>query len=160
MTMLDFANQAELPFAECDTVVVGEVVNAQPFLSADGKGLYTEFLLKITDAAKSTAPIAAYTGQSVTLLRQGGAALAADHRVLQHHIRNDIKPLVGKQYIAFLVYAKGLEAFYYTKLWLIEDNVVKPLFPDDIAREKAGNSTSAGRPLPDVMTALRSAIGR
>lgn len=154
-TTLTFMNQPELPHAESDTVVVGNIIRVQPYLTADGKGIYTEYTLKVIETAKNAAPVSAVAGDVLTLLRRGGSARLSDGRVVKHQISNDVTPISGQQYLAFLKYQPHLEAFYYAKLWLIQGGVMKAIFPDDRAREHAGKSAYAGKPLSEALFAIK-----
>ena len=94
-----FANQAEMPHADADSVVVGTVLHVQPFLTADNNGIYTEYTLVIAETIKNKASTSVFPGDSLTLMRRGGVARLADGRVIQHHVSNDIIPGVGQQYL-------------------------------------------------------------
>lgn len=155
-----FATQAEMPYADADSVVVGTISHLQPFLSADKNGIYTEYTLTVTETVKNRASTTVLPGDSLTLVRPGGAARLTDGRVVRHSIVNDIIPAVGRQYLAFLLYQFDLDSFAYVKLWLVEGGVLKPLFPDDLARKHHGKSEYAGKPLQEVIFSLKDVANR
>jgi hypothetical protein len=155
-----YAFQPELPLDQVDTVIVGEIMRVQPFLSADGKGLYCEYTVKILDRIKASAPAVVVPGDTLTVVRGGGAARLPDGREVKHHITNDVVPRVGNQYLAFLVYRPSLEGFEYSKLWGIEAGAMKPVYPDDIGRQQRGESQYAGKPLADIVLHLKSTVSR
>jgi hypothetical protein len=155
-----FATQPELPYADTDTVVLGNITGNQPFLTADGKGIYTEYTLEVVETVKSTPLVSASAGDSLILLRPGGVGRLPDGRVVKHHIINDVIPIVGQQYLVFLKYHVKREAFDYAKMWLVQNGVMKAIFPDDVSREHSGESEYAGKPLREVLDSLRDIINK
>lgn len=146
----------ELPYQQVDTIVTGQVTTIQPFLSSDHKGIYTEFTVRISDAIKTPAPLG--TGSFVTLLREGGIARLPDGKVVKHNVTGDILPSYGKEYLFFMDFDPTLQAFSYSKLWLIDSGIMKPVFPDDLALQ--GESQYTGKPLSYVTTFIRSKLSK
>ena len=155
-----FVAGPELPFREVDTIVTGQVIRVQPFLSADRKAIYTEYTIKVTDAIKTVAGASPAVGDSLTLLSEGGAARSPEGRVLEHLIVNDITPAMRKNYLFFLLNAPALEGFHYIKFWLIEQGVLKPVIPPDVELARRGNSMFAGKPVSDAIDFLKANVGR
>lgn len=149
--------QPELPHEQADTILVGSVVDIQPFMSSDGKGLYTEYTVSVDRALKGARnfpiPIA---GQTVTLLREGGIVRLADGRVAKHDIRNDVTPTLNQRCLFFLTYLLDLEAFDYRKYWLVEQDTLRAAFPEDLAL--GAGSVIAGKPLSTVVSLLEQQI--
>lgn len=158
-TRYAFAQQPELPLNEADTVVLGEVIQRQPFLSADRKGIYTEYTLRIIEVIKAAQSFLV-SGESITLARAGGEARLADGQVVRHRIVNDITPSIGKQYLLFLVSRSDLGYHDYLKIWAIQDNLLTPLFPDDIARTSAGQTDVGGKSVSEIVKRLRLILQR
>lgn len=157
--IVDFVPYAELPYQEADAVVTGEIIRSQPFLSGDGKCLYTEYTFKVTDSLKGlrgSVPFA--SGESVTILREGGAARLPSGEVVQHVVRPDIAPALRHSYLMFLQHDAALESFYYLKFWLVEGGVMKPVFPLDVALAQKGASLYAGKPVAVAATFLKSKL--
>lgn len=159
-TILTFENQPELPYAKADTIVFGTITHVQPFFTADGKGIYTEYSLKVVETVKNTAAASVLTDDSITLLRQGGAVKLTDGHVVRHRISNDVTPVIGQQYLVFLKHQVQLEAFYYLKIWLVQGGTLSAIFPDDLARERSGQSQYSGKPLREVLAALGKLVNQ
>ena len=152
--------QPELPHQEADTIVIGDVVDAQIFLSFDGKGLYTEYSVSVAKILKSTSasfPIP-IVDQSIMLLREGGTARLFNGKIVKHDIRNDVTPKLRQKCIFFLTYERGLKAFTYRKFWLIENGVLRPAFPEDIAL--GSRSVITGKPFSIVASLLERQINQ
>jgi len=153
--IVDFKEQPELPHEEADTIVIGEVTRVQPFLSSDRKGLYNEYMVKILDSIKARASEVIVPGYTLTLVRQGGTARLPDGRLVKHNIMHDVTPAVGQQYLMFLKYLPGLEAFAYNKLWLIQEGKLKALYTDDLNRARNGQSKYADQPVSEASSVLK-----
>ena len=152
--------QAELPHQEADTIVIGDVVDSQIFLSLDGKGLYTEYSLAVAKILKSTSasfPIP-IVDHSIMMLREGGTARLPSGRTVNHDIRNDVRPKLHQKGIFFLTYQRELKAFTYRKFWLVENGVLTPAFPEDIAL--GSRSVITGKPLSVVASQLEKQINQ
>ena len=157
VTIVDFAGGPELPFETTDAIVAGEVTRIQSFLSADKKQIYTEYTIKVTEVVKAGVGTSPAPGDSLTLLGLGGTLRVSDGRVLEHSIHNNIVPALHQRYLFFLLHAPALEAFYYEKFWLIDQGVLKPVFPQDVALARDGQSVHAGKPIAEVIAFLKSA---
>jgi hypothetical protein len=160
LSVVDFKYQPELPFAESDIVVVGNITNVQPFLTADRKDIYTEYTLKVAEPVKNVVGVSALPGDSLTLLRKGGAARFSDGRVVKHEMHNDVTPVRNQQYLVFLRHRPQLDAFVYRKIWLIREGVMKAAYPDDVSREHSGKSEYSGKPLQEVLVTLKDKVNR
>ena len=159
-TILDFGPTPELPYANSDVIVVGNITHLQPFLSADKKNIYTEYTLHVVQPVKNAVAVSVLTGDSLSLVREGGAARFSDGHVVQRVLRNGVEPVLNQQYLLFLRYRAPLEAFSYKKIWLIRAGVMKAAYPDDVGREHAGTSEYSGKPLQEVLIILRNRIDR
>ena len=156
----EFLPAPELPFEEADTVLVGEVIRIQPFLSSDKKGIYTEYVIRVADSIKSAPGTSPSAGDSLTILREGGAVRLPNGQVAEHRLINDVTPAINQSYLFCLVHVPSVAGFHYTKLWLIQNGQVQPLYPDDIGRTREGRSVYAGKPLSEVTALLKALIGK
>lgn len=90
-----------LPVSESDAVVVGEVADAQAFLSNDKTAVYSEFTVRVEDTLKmfnsSPAP-----GEAVVTERSGGAVRFPSGRVQYYSVYQRGLPKVGAHYVFFL----------------------------------------------------------
>ncbi len=152
--------QPELPYEVADTIVIGDVADIKVFLSSDAKGLYREFSVSVTKILKSTSssfPVPT-VGQSITLLRDGGAARLPDGKVVKHEIRNYPTPELNQRCLFFLTYDPELNAFSCRKFWLVEKGLLRPMFAEDIALGL--ESTITGKPVASVISLLEEKLNR
>lgn len=89
-----------LPADKSDAVVIGEVKDAQAFLSDDNTGLYSEFTVRINEVLKDDAsnPLA----NSLVAERLGGAIKFPNGRVKAFRYNGQGFPHVKRQYVFFL----------------------------------------------------------
>ncbi|MCA1850597.1 MAG: hypothetical protein LC672_06020, partial [Acidobacteria bacterium] len=90
-----------LPVAQSDAVVIGEIVNAQAYLSNDKSGVYSEFSLRVDEVLKS-GPSQFAPGGSVIAEREGGRVKYPDGEVALFTIVGQNMPLAGRRYVLFL----------------------------------------------------------
>jgi len=153
-----WAVQPELPHEESDAIVVGTVEKIQPFLNSNGKGLYSEFTLMVTTIVKAMHFPIVSVGNPITILREGGVARLPTGRIVAHYVHGDNTPLNGQQYLIFLKYDSTVEAFYYSKFWLIQEGVLKAAYPDDLGRARQGQSEVDAKPLSQVLARLEMKV--
>ncbi|MBI2688672.1 MAG: hypothetical protein HYX27_20405 [Acidobacteria bacterium] len=148
--------QPELPYQAADTIMIGDIVDLQPFLSSDGKGLYTEYSVSITTVLKSGTFPVPIVGDLATIFREGGIARLPNGKVAKHNILNDITPRRHQTCLFFLTSESELEGFSYRNFWLIENGLMRPAYPEDLAL--GSRSTIAGRPASDIIALLAAQI--
>jgi hypothetical protein len=145
----------ELPLDESDVVVVGDVVNAQPFLTYSESILYTEYMVQLQDTIKIQTPIK----DPLAVLRRGGKARLGDGRVIEYNIRGQGDPiLVGQRYLFFLSYHQEADAYHVNKMWHVENGVIKAAYPAEKAAASRFQSENDGRLLSDVIYSLRARL--
>jgi hypothetical protein len=92
-----------IPIAESNTVVVGEVLGAQAYLSGDKTNVYSEFTVRVGDMLKNSSAGALYPGAQLTAERPGGRVRLPSGKILllgAPYGKN--MPRVGQRYILFL----------------------------------------------------------
>jgi hypothetical protein len=158
ITAVTLKPMGELPVDQSDTVIVGEVTHMQPFLTYDGRGLYTECTIRNLETIKSVVPI---TSESIVLLRRGGEVRLPEGRVVRSVVIGDGDlPVVGHQYLFFLNNRSEADAYLLTKMWLIQEGLIRAVFPDDRERVNRGQSAYDGAYLATVLASLKAGVSQ
>jgi hypothetical protein len=142
---------APLPIGESNTIVIGEVVNAQPYLSNDGTGLYSEFAIRVETVLKNDCSGAPHPNGTVVAEREGGALRLPDGRVLRYRAQDAGLPSAGRRYAFFLARNEQGDDFSILRLYELCGSHVLAL--DPVAREADPASSETG-----FLKALRDAI--
>jgi hypothetical protein len=91
-----------LPAETSDLVAIGEITDAQAFLSNDKTSVYSEFTFRVAEVLgnKDRAPVAA--NESITVSREGGRVLLPSKRVVKIYFVGYGLPRAGQRYLLFL----------------------------------------------------------
>jgi hypothetical protein len=100
-----------LPSTQSDAVVIGEVTDAQAYLSNDRTGVYSEFTVRVKEVLKNLNQVSLTPSEVVILEREGGAVRFPSGRVQRYRIVHQGIPLVGRQYVLFLKYNDQAQSF-------------------------------------------------
>ena len=147
---------SELPLDQSDTVIVGEVTHLQPFLTYDRRGLYTECTIRVLQTIKSVSPL---TNESIVLLRRGGAVRLPEGRLVRSIVNGDGGlPVVGREYLFFLNHRPEADAYLLEKMWIIQEELIKAVFPEDRGRVSKGESVYDGAYLVTVLASLKAGV--
>lgn len=144
-----------LPTNKSDAVVIGEVQDAEAFLSSENTGLYSEFTIRITEVLKNDA--ANPLTNLVVAERTGGAVKFRNGRIKQFRYSGQGFPRRGKQYVFFL--QRNADGQDYTILTGYELRGGR-VFPLDGAGKKLQFSTYAGTDENVFLNEVRSAIAQ
>jgi hypothetical protein len=90
------------PIEQSDTVVIGEIMDAQSYLSNDKTGIYSEFNLSVNEVLKNDAHLPLSPGCSLEMEREGGRVRFPSGRVHWYAIDKENMPRVGRRYVLFL----------------------------------------------------------
>lgn len=156
ITMVYWGFKPEMPYAESDLVIRASLNEIRPYLSEDGRAIYSEYLFDVNEVLKPSAR-AVIRGDQVTLIRLGGQIKTQSGRVLEHRVDgsgDSLRP--GKSYVLFLNYSSKTDAYVFVKAWLIEQEKMIPVTPDDKKRKESGSSKYADMTYSDVANQLRS----
>lgn len=105
--------ESSLPVAQSSAINVGEVVEAQAFLSENRAALYAEFVVRIAEVLKNDEDEPIAVGDRVAIKRLGGRVRFPTGRISRFHSSGQDMPEVGKRYLFFLGYNRR-EAGYLT----------------------------------------------
>lgn len=92
---------AGIPAAESEIVVVGEILDAEAYLSNNKRGVYSEFTLRIDEVLKNGFGNVA-KGSQITFDRHGGTVRYKNGKTRVYNIRPYGMPRVGRRYVLFL----------------------------------------------------------
>lgn len=101
-----------IPVEASDAIVIGEVTDAQSYLSNDKTGVYTEFTVRADQVLKNdyAGPIVPNT--AVTTQREGGRVRFPSGRIQRYKPHFQGAPRVGRQYLLFLKRNEDRETYY------------------------------------------------
>lgn len=91
-----------LPVSRSQAIIVGEIVDAQAYVSNDGTGVYSEFTVRIDDILKSAEDSSLAVGSSVVAERDGGRVRFPSGRVVLVFKEGQGMPRPGRRYVLFL----------------------------------------------------------
>jgi len=129
-----------LPASISDTIVLGQVVGYQPYLSGDHTAVYTELKIKVDKIVKErTGTIDLST--TISIPRLGGTVQLPDGRTIRQFVpKAEQMPEVGGVYVFFLNYNQSLQWFDLVKAWRIDGESVTPTDAVDAADMTSGKS--------------------
>ncbi len=116
-----------LPVAQSDVVVVGQVTEAESFLSADRTGVYSEFTVQIGEVLKDDGESRIAPGSSLAAQRAGGQVRFPSGRSHLYSVSNELMPQVGRRYLLFLTKQEEGQAFHILTGYELDNGTVLPL---------------------------------
>ncbi len=97
-------NLPGLPTAQSDVVIVGEVVEADAYLSSDKSNVYSEFNIRIEEVFKGESGGLLVKGGTLIVSREGGRVQLPDGRILYVMSSDRGMPHKEQRYLFFLKY--------------------------------------------------------
>jgi len=149
-----------MPFSSSDSVVVGTIIAAQPFLSTDHKMIYTELSVEIASIVKPL-PGATISQSTVTLIEQGGSLILPSGRVVTIEFRNGgVQLEVGHRYALFLANIATAGCFRVVKAWALNQGKAWATSPDDLELVRKQQSLYNGMDEAAFLKALGNLAAR
>ena len=120
-------SEQPLPTHISDAVVIGNVTDANAYLSEDKTAVYSEFTVQVWDVLKNsqTSPLA--VGTSVTVLRPGGGVRFPSGKIRKFLVAGRGLPRTGGRYAFFLKYDDLAQAYYIVTAYELLGGKVFPL---------------------------------
>lgn len=115
-----------LPVSQSTAVIIGEVINAQAFLSNDKSGVYSEFSIRVEEIFKDSAQVIS-NGGVIIAEREGGRVRFAPDDVELYTIDGQGMPQVGRRYLLFLKDTEGGQAYHIVTGYELRASQVFPL---------------------------------
>jgi hypothetical protein len=116
-----------LPITQDNFVVVGEVIDAQAFLSDDKTNIFSEFSFRVEDVLKQNAEQPVSINEVITTERAGGKVKLPSGKMLHRLVEGVPMPKMGKRYVMFLKYDKETDSSYIITGYKLEAGKVTPL---------------------------------
>lgn len=113
---VDWASSlSALPVDKSHIIVVGEVIDAQAYLSNDKTSVYSEFTIRIDKTLMNRCTEILTTGNSLLAEREGGRVRMPDGHDALYWVVGQNMPQVGRRYLLFLrASASGQDFFLLT----------------------------------------------
>ena len=156
MTIFEKLPMPELPIAQAQTILIGQIMGLTPRVMPGAQGVYTEYHVA---AASVLINNSSRSGNIFDLVLLGGFAQMLDGRVVGHRVTgagNQIE--TGGTYLMFLHYVPSADYFSVVKLWEIRNGIAVATSRDDLARVSKNISSVNGMPVGDLVNKLLADI--
>ncbi len=101
-----------IPVAQGDLVVVGQVFDAQAYLSNNKKGVYSEFGVRLDAVLKNDKRSPVSPGETITVERAGGSVRFPSGSVQRFRVYSSQRmPQLGRRYLFFLGRGRGADGW-------------------------------------------------
>jgi hypothetical protein len=115
------------PVAQSDAVVIGEVTNAEAFLTEDKTSILSEFTVRLNDVLKNCSAATITATDSIDALRGGGAVRFPSGKVIRYGLIGNPLPRIGQRYLFFLKYNNEGQDFSIITAYELRAGRVSPL---------------------------------
>lgn len=122
-----------IPVDTSDAIVIGDITNAQAFLSPDKTGVYTEYTVRVDEVLKQNPAAPIVVGGFVDAQREGGRVRFPSGRVQSYITHYQGVPIVGRSYVLFLKRNEQADVFTLLTGYEKTDGHVYPLDGVDLA---------------------------
>ena len=120
-------SEQPLPTHISDAVVIGNVTDANAYLSEDKTAVYSEFTVQVWDVLKNSEASPLAVGTGVTVLRPGGGVRFPSGKVRKFLVAGRVLPRTGGRYTFFLKYDDLAQAYYIVTAYELLNGKVFPL---------------------------------
>lgn len=156
-----FRRLPALPAALSQAIVVGQVADAQSYLSDDKSGVYTEFTVRVADILKHAGSLT--PGETLVAQRFGGRVRFRSGLVQRYGIDKQGLPRAGHRYVLFLQASGEDGVFNILTGYELRGGRVHPL--DGVATSAGGGqlpqfAAYEGADETGFLTAVREAIAK
>ena len=91
-----------LPVARSSAVIVGDISDAQAYLSEDGTNIYSEFVVQVQQILKNDNQVP--IGNSIAVERSGGRVRLPSGKIVTARTNHQDLPRIGTRYVLFLTH--------------------------------------------------------
>jgi hypothetical protein len=116
-----------LPVAQSDAVIIGEVLDAKAYLTADKEEVYSEFTVRVTKVLKGNNQTPLSIGASIIVERPGGRVRYRSGHVSRFSITGWGMPRAAGQYVFFLTRNDDDESYHIVTGYELRGGHVLPL---------------------------------
>ena len=156
--------RSALPFAESAAIVIGEVTDAQSFLTENQIDVYSEFTIHLSEVLKNNSPVGLSCGDTLPVTRSGGAVRLPSGKVIRFGFYGMPLPRVGHRYLFFLRYFEEGEVFSIHTAYELRAGRVIPLdglYPNgQVIPQFAAHQSYGGRDEATFLNEVRQGIAR
>ena len=92
----------QIPTEQSDVILVGEVTDANAYVSSDKNGVYSEFNVRVEQTIKNTMGSTGQLSGMVTVERAGGRVRYPSGQIIWFRVSSQDMPEVGHRYVFFL----------------------------------------------------------
>jgi hypothetical protein len=117
---------SQIPTDQSDIVLVGEVLDANAYVSGDKNDVYSEFNLRVEETIKNRTGSAIQSGRVVSVEREGGQVRYPSGQIIWFRISLQEMPEVGHRYVFFLKRVDE-ETLSIITGYELQDGIVHPL---------------------------------
>ena len=118
---------AAIPAAESNVVLIGQIVDAQAYLSPDKTGVYSEFTIQIEELLKNNSRSTLTSGATLIAERSGGRVRLPSGHTQSFTLSDQLMPRVGRRYVLFLRYVYQGDDLLILTGYELRDGSVLPL---------------------------------
>lgn len=128
MARVDYVNPnlPALPLTESSAVIVGQITDAQAYLSNDKTGVYSAFTVRIDEVLKNSSSVSLSSASSIEVERDGGRVRFPNGRILIYAINSQDMPVVGPRYVLCLTNPQGQSDFQILTAYELREGAVYP----------------------------------
>jgi hypothetical protein len=116
-----------IPLAFSHVVLIGEVTDAQAFMSEDKKGVYSEFTILVDEVLRGENQSSLARGNTVVTEREGGRVRFESGHILRYSVDRQSMPRKGRRYVLFLRRNDQAENLYIVTGYELRVGKVLPL---------------------------------
>lgn len=91
-----------LPVSLSDIIIIGDVLNAQAYLSSDKTGLFSEFTISVQEVLKTRGNDAVLPGANISVEREGARIRYPSGNIRWVRFAHEGMPAIGGRYVLFL----------------------------------------------------------
>jgi hypothetical protein len=93
-----------LPVEKSDAIIIGEVVEANAYLSEDQTQIYSQFVIRVEDVAKNNGQVPISPQTNIAVERLGGRVRFPSGKFAVANVSQQDLPRVGRRYVLFLTH--------------------------------------------------------
>ena len=126
-----------LPFEQSPIVLIGQVTDAQAYLSQDKSGVYSSFTVQVNELLKNSSKTALAADSRIEVEREGGRVRFPSGRLHLYITDGQEMPKVGLRYVLFLSNSLDEDVFGIISAYELKDGRVYAL--DNLKNQKVND---------------------
>lgn len=147
-----------LPVAQSDVVVMGEVIDANAYLSDDKSGVYSEFSVRANEVLMESGEAKIDPGSMIVTERVGGRVRFPSGVIELSNISGQGMPRAGRRYVLFLKSTGEEQSYRIVTGYEVREGRILPL--DERGSAKSKFNVHKDVSLDDFLQTVRGAIAQ